>query len=332
MTIKNPLQQEQNMQTENQTKNSTEINKTIMYECIIIGGGPAGISAAIKCHQLNLRVLLLEKTLLGGNIINIELITDFVGFPGGVSGMDLTQRLSQQFKENDIPFRYEDVTKIIPHEGHLDVITENHTYHSKTIIAASGTQYRELGVTGEKNFFGRGVSYCAPCDAIYYKDKEVLVVGNNERAAKSALYLTNTCKKVSLFTIKPHFNITEDIHIKLLNNPRIEMLKNYRIDEIRGHNCIEDFIITNMDTRESRTYPGEALFIYVGMVPMNNYFDEKLLTNSKGYLSYNKELSSNLPGIFVAGDIKDHPVKKVAIAVADGIVAATSVYQYVYFH
>jgi len=319
------------MDTLTQSRRQIATKKSDQFDLIIIGGGPAGLASAIKAKQLNLDVLVIEKALFGGNLLNIAMINDYLGFPDQISGKELSVKIIEQFKSEKIDFKYEEVMQLNKDKS-FEVITDKASYHSKAVIIASGTQNRKLSAVGEEKYYGRGVSYCAPCDAVFFKDKHVIVAGNNERAIKSAILLTNYCQKVSLFTVKTYLNISEDLKSDLKANKKIEIFLNHRIEEILGNESVEKFIIKNLENNKLFYYQAEAIFIYVGVLPENFFVPKGLSTSEKGYLDCDKEMQTAIPGLFVAGDIRNSFIKKVSTAIADGIIAASSAYHYLSLH
>lgn len=287
-----------------------------MYDIIVIGAGPAGLTAALYALRANKKVLLLEKKSYGGQILNANLIENYPGLPN-VSGFDFANNLYNQVKDLKVDYKNETVIRI---EEDKTVTTNKDSYKSKAIILATGAQNRKLNIDKEEEFIGKGVSYCATCDGNFYRNKDVCVVGGGNTALEDALYLSNICNKVYLVHRKDTFKGEDKYLEELKNKDNVDIIINSNVIKLNGSNKLESIDINtngNITTLEV-----SGLFIAVGQVPNNDIFSN-IIKLDNGYIASVDGVHTNIEGIYVAGDTRVKDLRQLTTAVSDGSIAAT---------
>ncbi|MGI5911303.1 MAG: thioredoxin-disulfide reductase [Syntrophomonadaceae bacterium] len=298
-----------------------------MYDVIIIGGGPAGLSAAIYTGRAKLKTLVLESTLLGGNAGQTDQIDNYPGFPFGINGADLMENFLKQAQRFGAEIQLEEVIGIENLKEFKRVITRKGFYLTRTVIITVGARRRELGVEGEKEYLGRGVSYCATCDGAFFQDCPVAVVGGGDSAVKEALYLADVASKVYLIHRREGFRANQTALDKLFENKKIELLLNKTIKRIEGDAMLQRVILKDVNTGVEETLEVEGLFVSIGLIAAADFIQD-LLETKNGYLSTDDTMATSLPGIFAAGDIRVKKGRQVATAVGDGALAGIAVVEY----
>jgi len=286
-----------------------------MYDIIIVGAGPAGLTAALYALRANKKVLIFEANTYGGQIINANKMENYPGIKS-ISGFDYATLLYNQVMDLGAEIKYETVLRI---DENKNVITNNDTYNSKTIILATGAKNRKLGIKNENEYLGKGLSYCATCDGNFYKDKIVAVVGGGNTAITDAIYLSDIASKVYLIHRKDSFRADDKYIIELKEKNNIEFILNTNITDIYGDNILEGIKLDNgLDINVN------GLFIAVGQEPKNAIFSELIDIDEKGYIISNDGVHTNVNGIYVAGDARVKNLRQVITAVSDGAIAATT--------
>ena len=292
-----------------------------MYDIIIIGCGPAGMTAALYASRANKKVLVFEGKSYGGQILNASKVENYPGFDN-ISGFDLATNMYNQITTKGVEIKNEMVLKITKDK---EVITSNGTYQAKAIILATGVQHRKLNITNETEYIGRGVSYCATCDGNFFRNKDVAVVGGGNTALEDALYLSNIVNKVYLIHRRDEFR-GEDIYLdELKNKSNVEIITNSEITHINGQEIIKsiDVHTTTGENDMSKIIPISGLFVAVGQEPKNEIFADIIELDEKGYIKTNDGIHTNVEGIYVAGDCRNKPLRQLTTAVSDGSIAAT---------
>lgn len=289
-----------------------------MYDIIIVGGGPAGMTAAIYARRANKKVLVFEGKACGGQILNATEVDNYPGFES-ISGFDLSQNMYNQAVKLGAEFKFEMVKKITADKK---VITDNGEYQAKAIILATGAENRRLNIVEEADYIGRGISYCATCDGNFYKGKDVAVVGGGNTALEDALYLANLCNKVYLIHRRDQFR-GEDKYVEQIKlNDNIELILNSQVVDLIGEDKLNQITVKNND-ETTRTLDVSGLFIAVGQQPRNEMFADVVEIDEKGYIKAHDEVYTNVEGIYVAGDTRNKVLKQLTTAVSDGSLAAT---------
>ena len=297
-----------------------------MYDIIIIGAGPAGLTAAIYARRAMKKVLLLEAKTYGGQIINTLEIENYPA-AAHISGVDFATKTFQQAKDLGAEIIYEKVVNINDHGSQKEVITVRNTYLAKAVIIATGSENRCLGLPNEAELVGKGVSYCATCDGAFYRGKTVAVVGGGNAAIEDALYLTDLAAKVYLIHRRSELNGEEVTiaHLKQKNN--IEFIYNSNITQLNADQRLDSIEITHNDNAKE-TLAVAGLFIAVGRIPENQNFAKLIQLDQFGYIQAGEDCRTNVPGIFAAGDNRVKALRQLVTATSDGAVAATHAIQY----
>jgi len=298
-----------------------------VYDVIIIGGGPAGLTAAIYTGRAKLRTLILEAAILGGNAGQTDQIDNYPGFPFGISGGDLMENFWKQAQRFGAELKMEEVTGIEDSPGGKRVITNQGEYLARSVIITVGARRRELEVEGEKEYLGRGVSYCATCDGAFFQDFPVAVVGGGDSAVKEALYLADIASRVYLIHRREGFRANQTAVDKMLANERIELKLNKVVKSIEGEGMMQNLILQDVKTGEEESLQVEGLFVSIGLVAAADFI-EGLLQTEDGYIVTDKNMATSVPGIFAAGDIRVKTARQVATAVGDGALAGIAVTEF----
>lgn len=301
----------------------------MLYDCIIIGSGPAGLSAAIYGERAKLNTLVIERDYINGGQINETYEID--NYPGmkGISGFEMATKFKEHADELGVKFVTEEVTKLEMKDAVKKVITTSNTYETKTVIIATGANHRKLGAQGEEDYSGIGVSYCATCDGAFFKDKDVAVVGGGDVAIEDAIYLARTSRKVYLIHRRDELRGAKQLSEKLLSLPNVEVLWNCEVKKITGNGKVEEIIVFNNKEDKEFSLSLSGVFIAVGIAPNSQYFIPELKADESGYIIADETCETNVPGIFVAGDVRKKPLRQIVTAVADGANAITSVEKYI---
>lgn len=303
--------------------------ETTLYDVIIIGSGPAGLSAAIYAARARLKMLVLEKApMSGGQIINTYEVDNYPGMPG-MNGFDLAvklrehcEKLGAEFLEGEaISFELEGETKRITLEDKKQLT-------AKTVILATGAVWRKLGVLGEDTFAGRGVSYCATCDGAFFKNKVAAVVGGGDVAAEDAIFLSRLCKKVYLIHRRDELRAAKVLVETLQSLPNVELLFHRTVEEIVGTQSVSGLKLNNLAENRTEELSVDGVFVAVGSSPNTQAFEGILSMDDRGYLVAGEDCKTSVPGVFAAGDVRTKLLRQIITAAADGAVAITSVEQY----
>jgi thioredoxin reductase (NADPH) len=300
------------------------------WELIIIGAGPAGLSAGIYGIRSGLKTLVLEEKIAGGTAADAPAIENYLGFQN-ISGLELVQKMVAHAKSAGVAIHeFETVTGLEFKAENKVVKTDKATYETKAVIIASGSHYRELGVSGEKEFRGRGVSYCGLCDGPLFKGKRLLVVGGGNSALITTLYLAGLASEVKIVHRRDEFRAEEALVKALKEKQNVEVLWNTEVKEIKGEKLVNKAIVLDVKTRETRELLVDGVFVQVGEDPNSQIAKEAdVAVDEDGYIVVDVLQRTSIAGVFAAGDVTNHPVKQVGTAVGQGTTAATEAYGYV---
>lgn len=294
------------------------------YDIIIIGGGPAGLSAAIYSARGGLKTAVFEKAFIGGQITITDEVENYPGFEEPLSGFELTEKMRLQAERFGTKFHDEEITAI-GLEGLCKIIqTKDNTYMAKSVIICTGAHPRRLNVPGEEPFTGRGVSYCATCDGALYRDKIVAVVGGGDSAIEEGLFLTRFAKKVIVVHRRDSLRAQKIIQERAFKNPKMEFVWDTVVQEIRGDSKVKELELYNRKTNQITHIPVDGVFIYVGILPNNELLESRLELDSAGFVLTDEYMHTNVPGIYAAGDIRHTVLRQVVTATSDGAIAAWS--------
>ncbi len=292
-----------------------------MYDVVIIGGGPAGLTAAIYAGRKGLKTLLLEGELLGGNMTLAHTIENYPGFES-ISGMELAERMVKQ-AEKYAEIKLEKVIEI----GERYAKTEFGTYETKTLIIATGTTHRKLNIPGEKELLGKGVSYCATCDAPMFQGKKVAVIGGGNSALSAALYLNEIAEKVYLIHRRDEYR-GDKVLVEKVKSSGIQEVLNTVVEKINGTHKVESITIKNLKTNEKKEIDVDGVFIYIGTEPITDLVKPLGVELDKGFIKVDRRMRTNIPWIFACGDVTGIEFQ-IAKAVGEGCIAALSAYKHI---
>ncbi|MGI6731947.1 MAG: thioredoxin-disulfide reductase [Anaerovoracaceae bacterium] len=305
------------------------------YDLIIIGAGPAGLSASIYAGRAMLKTLMIEKMQEGGQIISTSEIENYPGSIEEENGASLVQRMSAQAEKFKVEKVY-DTVKDVDIQGEIKkVVCEKDTYLAKAVILASGAYPNSIGCIGEEEFRGRGVSYCATCDAPFFSNLEVFVVGGGDAALEEAIFLTKFAKKVTIIHRRDELRAAKSIQQKVFNNEKIHFMYDTIVKEIKGDGMIESLVVENVKdgtVTEIKANPEDGtfgIFVYVGNSPNTEIYKGKINLSERGYILTDEDMKTNVPGVFAAGDIREKSLRQVVTAAADGAIAAVQAEKYI---
>ncbi len=296
-----------------------------IYDLIIVGGGPAGVTAGIYAQRARLKTILLEKLGVGGQIILSDLVENYPGFQG-ISGFDLMQKFEEQAKALGLAIEDCEVTRVTDEGEYKLVKTHDRDYRAKSVIVASGSKSRRLGVRGEEGLIGKGVSFCATCDGFFFRGKDIVLVGGGNSAITEALFLAKIVNKVYVVHRRSELRAEKILQERALGNPVIEFVWDSVVEEVVGNNVVEGVVLRNVETGERSELAVGGVFVYVGITPNTEFIDIK--KDENGFILTDRSLATSIPGIFAVGDCRQTELRQVATAVGDGALAVTSVERY----
>jgi len=304
-----------------------------MHDLIIIGAGPAGLTAALYAGRYRLDTVALERICPGGQIILSPTIENYPGFPGGIPTQELIDRFKKQAEEAGISFVSDEVLSIGTDEAgkfpvYRVVTAGKGSYEAKTVIIASGSQSKRLGVKGEDKFVGRGVSYCATCDAPLFRNKDVCVIGGGDRAMEEAIYLTAYASSVAVIHRRQELRASKILQERARVLPKIEFLLDSVVEEIKGSTAVESVAVKNVQTGDISEKSCRGVFVFVGITPNTGYLKNFLRTDESGFLITGQDLSTSRQGIFACGDCRQKGLYQVVNACGDGAEAAAGAHRY----
>lgn len=297
-----------------------------MHDIIIIGGGPAGLSASIYTRRFGLSTLLIEKIGIGGQAALTDLVENYPGFPEGIKGPELVNKMEEQAKKFDVEFLIDEVLSLNINSEIKKIKTSSSILESKGIIIATGASPKKLEIPGEREFTGKGVSYCAICDAFFYKNKDVLVVGGGDSAITEALYLTTFANKVYIIHRRDKLRAAKLLQERAFKNEKIEFILNSIVKEIKGEKRVERVVIQNI--KEDKTYELNinGIFIYVGLIPNSGFLNGEVALDEKGFIITDDDMRTNKKFIYAAGDVRKKTLRQIITSCSDGAIAANTFY------
>jgi len=303
--------------------------KSVDYELVIIGGGPAGLTAGLYAARGGLNVILIEKIVPGGQIIITDWIENYPGFPEGLSGPDLVQKMTEQVKRFDLSIENNEVVSVDFSEPVKKLTLNDRTLTSHAIIIATGASPKKLGVPGEETFFGKGISSCATCDGPFFKDSIVAAVGGGDTGVQESLFLTKFAKKVYLIHRRDKLRAAAILQKRALANEKIEIIWDSVLTDIGGLTHVENITVKNIKTGEKTQFSVDGCFIWVGTIPNAQFLGDSLKLDEYGFIVADLNMETSVPGVFAAGDVRNTPLRQVVTAVGDGAIAAISAENYI---
>ena len=300
----------------------------MIYDVIIIGGGPGGYTAALYAARANLSVLVLEKLTPGGQMGTTDVIDNYPGFPEGVSGFDLAMQMKQGAERFGAETRLSEVISVELAGPVKQVRTQEGTFQARTVVLAAGAHPRELGLPGERELRGRGVSYCATCDGMFYRGKTVAVVGGGNTAVSDVLYLSRLCEKVYLIHRRDELRASKVYLDPLQKAENVEFVWDSEVKALRHGGAVTGVQVVNKKTGQNRELSCQGVFVAVGHIPNTELFRGQVDLDEAGYVLANETTRTNLPGVFAVGDLRKKPLRQVVTAASDGAVAAHFIEEY----
>jgi thioredoxin reductase (NADPH) len=297
------------------------------YEVIIIGGGPAGLTAGLYTSRAGLKTLLIERGIFGGQIVNARQVDNYPGFPEGISGFELASLMHEQAIKYGLETINATVTAIKP-GGNYSIITNDSNFEAEAVIIAAGSEYRKLEVPGEEELLGRGVSYCATCDGFLFRDLNVAVVGGGDTAITDALELSEHASKVYIIHRRDQLRAGQVLQQQALARPKLEPIWDSVVEEVIGDNKVSALSLRNVKTGEITKLEVAGVFVAIGFEPNSQYFADIVELDETGHIKTNELMATSAPGIFAVGDIRKNSPRQVAGAVGDGATAALSAFKY----
>jgi len=302
-----------------------------VWDLLVVGGGPAGMAAGIYGARSRLKTLVIEKGRTGGQAATTEELENYPGFGRGAKGPEIMKSIREHAEDFGVVFEKGLVTDL-ELEDEIKVIRtkKGQEYHAKAVVLAPGANPRSLGIKGEKAFVGKGVGYCATCDADFYEDLDVVVVGNGDSAIEEAIYLTKFAQKVTIIVIHDEgiLDANKASQEKAYANPKIHFIWNSVLDEIKGDELVEQVVIKSLKTGELTEVDTNGVFFFVGYVPNTEFLKDKIALNEDGYIIVNEKMETSVPGVYAAGDANQKFLRQVVTAAADGAVAAFAADKY----
>lgn len=303
------------------------------YDLIVVGGGPAGLTAGLYGARGGLKTLILERGLPGGQAATTDVIENYPGFPQGIGGPELMQKFAEQAQRFGASLITEEVEEINLPDGDQtaakQVVTNRGTYESPALILAMGSSPRELGAAGEKEFRGRGVSYCATCDGAFFKGRKVMVIGGGDSALEEALFLTQFASQVVIVHRRDAFRAAQILEKRARSHPKIDFRLKSVVERIQGTNKVESVRLRRTDNGQVSEEAADGVFIFIGTIPNTAFLSGKVHLDENGYIITDELLATSIPGVFAAGDVRKKFLRQVSTAVGDGAWAAMAAQKYI---
>lgn len=299
------------------------------YDVIIIGGGAAGLAASIYAVRAMLKTLVIEKKAVGGQILLTGEIENYPGFPEPVDGPELAALYEKQAARFGVEFEYDTVTSLDVAGAVKRVVCEDGAYTSKAVIIASGGEHNKLGVPGEVEYWGKGVSYCATCDGNFFRGMDVAVIGGGDAAMDEGLYLTRMTSKVTVVHRRAALRASKILQQRAFDNPKMEFVWDTVVEKIEGNGEVDAMTLKNLKTGEASRVPVQGVFIFIGFHPVNDFMQGAVELDNAGHVVANLQMETSVPGVFAAGDVRQFSDRQLANAVGDGVAAALAAYRYI---
>lgn len=300
-----------------------------MFDVIIAGAGPAGMTAALYASRANLETLMIERGIPGGQMANTEDVENFPGFEH-ILGPDLSNKMFEHAKKFGAEYAYGDIKEVVDHGDYKLVKAGKHEYKTRTLIITTGAQYKKIGISGEEELGGRGVSYCAVCDGAFFKEKDLVVIGGGDSAVEEGIYLTRFAKKVTIVHRRDELRAQKIIQDRAFDNDKIDFIWDTVVNTINGPDGkVSSVTLENRNTKKMKEFDADGVFIYIGMIPLSGSFKSLGITNDEGYIPTNENMETEVPGVFAAGDIREKELRQIVTATGDGSIAAQAAQGYI---
>ena len=300
-----------------------------MYDVIIAGAGPAGMTAAVYASRANLDTLMIERGVPGGQMADTEAIENYPGYES-ILGPDLSNKMFEHAKKFGAEYAYGDIKEVVDHGNYKEVIAGSKTFKAKAVIITTGAQYKKLGIQGEAELTGRGVSYCAVCDGAFFKDKNLAVIGGGDSAVEEGIYLTRFAKKVTVIHRRDTLRAQKIIQDRAFENEKMDFIWDTVVETINEKDGkVGSLSLKNVKTDEQSEFEIDGVFVYIGMDPLSEPFKSLGIVNEEGYIETNENMETKIPGIYAAGDIRVKDLRQVVTATGDGSIAAEAAIKYI---
>ena len=300
-----------------------------IYDVIIAGAGPAGMTAAVYTSRANLSTLMIERGMPGGQMANTEEVENYPGYES-ILGPDLSTKMFEHAKKFGAEYAYGDIKEIIDYGDYKLVKAGSKQYKAYAVIIATGAEYKKIGVPGEQELGGRGVSYCAVCDGAFFKGKELYVIGGGDSAVEEGVYLTRFASKVTIVHRRDQLRAQKILQDRAFANEKVDFIWNHTVKSINEKDGkVGSITLVSTKTGEEQELPADGVFIYIGMVPLTKPFQALGITNENGYIETNENMETKIPGIFAAGDVREKTLRQIVTATGDGSIAAQTAQHYV---
>ena len=303
-----------------------------MYDTIVIGAGPAGMTAALYAARSNLKVALLERGIYGGQMNNTAEIENYPGY-ARISGPELAEKMFEPLENLGVEHLFGQVEKIEDHGDYKKIITEDEVFETKTVILAPGANHRHLGVPGEEEYNSRGVSYCAVCDGAFFRDEDLLVVGGGDSAVEEAIFLTRFAKSVTIVHRRDQLRAQKLLQERAFANEKISFIWDSVVKEIKGDDRrVTSVVFENVKTGQSSESDFGGVFVYVGLDPVSDFVKDLGICDEAGWIVTDQHMKTAIDGIYAIGDVRQKDLRQITTAVGDGAVAGQEVYKYITEH
>ncbi len=299
------------------------------YDVLIVGGGPAGLTAGLYAGRAQLKVGMIERLMPGGQVASTDWVENYPGFEEGISGIDLMQKMEKQAKRFNLEIMSGTVEEVDFQQNPKKVVASGTEYLAKTVIIATGTDPKLLNVPGEKEFKGRGVSYCATCDGPFFKDKDVVVVGGGSSGVQESLYLSRFVRSIQLVEFMDHLNAEKILQKRAHDDPKFTFYLNHEVLSIDGEQTVQSVTVKDRATGEDKILKADGVFIWIGLVPNTDFVKNTVSLNDWDYIVTNTEMETSIPGVYAAGDVCEKSVRQISTAVGDATIAAVSALKYI---
>lgn len=300
-----------------------------IYDTLVVGGGPAGYTAALYCARANLSVLVIEKTAPGGQMGTTDQVDNYPGFPDGIHGFELSMQMKESAERFGVKTEFAEVQKVEFIQKLKKLHLPDKVLSSRTVVLCTGAYPRELGLENEASLRGRGVSYCATCDGMFYKDKVTAVVGGGNTAVADVLYLSKICKKVYLIHRRNHLTASKTYLAPLAACKNITYVWDSEISAIHAGETVESIEVRNRKDSSSQRILCDGIFVAIGNIPNTNLFKDQIDCDDYGYVLADESTRTNLPGVYAAGDLRTKPLRQIVTAVADGATSSYYIEEYI---
>jgi thioredoxin reductase (NADPH) len=299
-----------------------------IYDVVVIGSGPGGMTAALYASRSDLSTLIIERGAPGGQLINTAEVENYAGFKS-IKGPELASNMYEGATQFGAEYTFGDVREIIDGKEYKQIITSNKIFKARAVVIATGAEHKKLGIPGEKELNGRGVSYCAVCDGAFFRDRPLVVVGGGDSAVEEGTYLTQFASDVTIVHRRDELRAQKILQDRAFNNDKVNFIWDSVVEEIEGENNVQGLQLRNVKTGEVSDLSADGVFVYIGLLPNTNAFLDLGITDQEGWIITDENMQTEVPGIFAVGDVRQTVLRQVATAVGDGSIAGDAAYKYV---